>query len=111
MSATQIDGAAVVAAFAEVAAARGWQPLHTPKNLACALAVEAGELLRLFQWSDSGQELTAGQRGAVAGEVADVLMYLLALCEQLGIDPQQAVQDKIAHNRARFIDGVDGATQ
>ena len=29
---------------------RDWEQFHTPKNLAMALAGEAGELLELFQW-------------------------------------------------------------
>lgn len=29
---------------------REWTPFHTPKNLAMALAGEAGELLEHFQW-------------------------------------------------------------
>ena len=32
------------------AAARHWQPYHTPKNLAMALMVEAAELQERFQW-------------------------------------------------------------
>lgn len=29
---------------------REWQQFHSPKNLASALVVEAGELLEHFQW-------------------------------------------------------------
>ncbi len=32
--------------------ARAWGPFHTPKNLAMALAIEAGELQELFLWKD-----------------------------------------------------------
>ena len=32
------------------AAERDWEQFHTPKNLAMALAAEAGELLEVFQW-------------------------------------------------------------
>lgn len=41
------DLTARVRAFAEE---RDWQQFHTPKNLAMALAGEAGELLAEFQW-------------------------------------------------------------
>ncbi|MFJ9910124.1 nucleotide pyrophosphohydrolase, partial [Actinacidiphila glaucinigra] len=36
--------------LAAFAAARRWEPYHTPKNLAVALSVEASELLEIFQW-------------------------------------------------------------
>jgi dCTP diphosphatase len=39
--------AARLRAFAQE---RDWEQFHTPKNLAMALSVEAGELLELFQW-------------------------------------------------------------
>jgi len=32
------------------AAARNWERYHDPKNLSMALAVEAAELLEIFQW-------------------------------------------------------------
>jgi hypothetical protein len=32
------------------AAARDWDQFHSPKNLAVAVSVEAGELLEHFQW-------------------------------------------------------------
>ena len=34
----------------QFAADRDWEQFHSPKNLAMALAVEASELLELFQW-------------------------------------------------------------
>ncbi|WP_055588578.1 nucleotide pyrophosphohydrolase [Peterkaempfera griseoplana] len=97
----------------EFAAARRWQPYHTPKNLAAALSVEAGELLEIFQW------LTPEQAGEVMGdpqsahrvrdEVADVLAYLLQFCAVLGVDPLEALAAKIDRNERRFPlpDGPD----
>jgi NTP pyrophosphatase (non-canonical NTP hydrolase) len=90
----------------EFAAARHWQPFHTPKNLAAALSVEASELLEIFQW------LTPEQAAAVMDdeesahrvrdEVADVLAYLLQFCEVLGIDLLAALAAKIDRNEQRF---------
>ncbi len=37
------------------AAARDWDQFHSPKNLAMALSVEAGELLEIFQWQSEDQ--------------------------------------------------------
>ncbi|MET8899669.1 nucleotide pyrophosphohydrolase [Streptomyces sp. NPDC048232] len=92
--------------LAEFAAARHWQPYHTPKNLVAALSVEAGELVEIFQW------LTPEQSAAVMAdpdtahrvrdEVADVLAYLLQFCEVLGVDPLAALAAKIERNESRF---------
>ena len=60
---------------------RDWQQFHSPKNLASALAVEAGELLEHFQWLTEAQSraLAVEQRDAVGAEMADVLLYLIQL--------------------------------
>ncbi|GHE57424.1 nucleotide pyrophosphohydrolase [Streptomyces cellulosae] len=92
--------------LAEFAAARNWQPYHTPKNLVAALAVEAAELQEIFQW------LTPEESARVMGdpdtahrvtdEVADVLAYLLQFCEVLCVDPLAALAEKIDRNEHRF---------
>ncbi|MFG2843418.1 nucleotide pyrophosphohydrolase [Kitasatospora sp. NPDC048296] len=90
----------------DFAAARRWEPYHTPKNLAAALSVEAGELLEIFQW------LTPEQAAAVMSdperahrvrdEVADVLAYLVQFCTAVGVDPLEALAAKIERNEHRF---------
>jgi hypothetical protein len=42
----------------EFATARDWNQFHSPKNLATALCVEAGELLEHFQWLSDEESLT-----------------------------------------------------
>ncbi|WP_329487660.1 nucleotide pyrophosphohydrolase [Kitasatospora sp. NBC_01246] len=90
----------------EFAAARSWEPFHTPKNLAAALTVEAGELLEIFQWLTPEQaasvmsEPDAAHR--VRDEVADVLAYLLQFCTVVGVDPLTALAAKIERNELRF---------
>src|SRR5262249_30687107 len=42
--------AALKAGIRRFAAVRGWDPYHTPKNLAMALASEVGELCEVFRW-------------------------------------------------------------
>lgn len=90
--------------FGKIAALNAWQGYHTPKNLASAIAVEAGELLAEFQWLTPEQSchLSAEQKQRVAGEVADVVMYLGELCNQLDIDMAMALQEKIELNKKRF---------
>ncbi|MEU4659782.1 nucleotide pyrophosphohydrolase [Streptomyces sp. NPDC023723] len=92
--------------LAEFAAARNWQPYHTPKNLVAALSVEASELVEIFQWLTPEQSARVMDDPAAAhrvrDEVADVLAYLLQLCEVLGVDPLAALSAKIDRNGLRF---------
>lgn len=88
------------------AAARGWEPYHTPKNLAVALSVEAAELVEIFQWLTPEQSAKVMEEPEsahrVADEVADVLAYLLQFCEVLGVDVLDALAAKIERNELRF---------
>ncbi|WP_370068680.1 nucleotide pyrophosphohydrolase [Streptacidiphilus sp. MAP5-3] len=90
----------------DFAAARNWQPYHTPKNLAAALSVEASELLEIFQWltPEQAAEVMSHPKRAhqVEDEVADVLAYLLQFCGVLGVDPLTALAAKIDRNELRF---------
>lgn len=99
-----MDIRAVQAAFNEVATARGWQALHSPRNLAAAVALEAAELLQLFQWRAEDEWPDEALRLRIGEECADVLMYVLALCERAGVDLDAALAAKIDTNRRRFLD-------
>ena len=93
----------VLSAFYEVAEAQSWHQNHSPRKLASAISVEAAELLREFQWLGDEDSLTETRVAAVASEVADVLMYALVLCDKLEIDVAEALKQKIADNRQRFM--------
>ncbi|MFJ6380748.1 nucleotide pyrophosphohydrolase [Kitasatospora sp. NPDC092039] len=97
----------------DFAAARRWGPFHTPKNLAAALSVEAGELLEIFQWLTPEQAdavMSDPERAhRVRDEVADVLAYLLQFCTAVGVDPLAALAAKIERNELRFPVPVDAA--
>jgi NTP pyrophosphatase (non-canonical NTP hydrolase) len=86
----------LAARLAEFARERDWDQFHSPKNLAMALAGEVGELLEHFQWltEQQSRELAPETREAVALELADVLLYLVRLSDQLGIDVTAAAQDR-----------------
>ena len=100
---------AVVARLRQFAAARAWEPFHTPKNLATALVVEAAELAEIFQWLTPQEsiDVMADDEAAfrVRDEVADVLSYLLQFAMVCGVDPIAALNDKIDRNEARFATG------
>lgn len=83
---------------------RDWSIYHTPKNLATALSVEASELLEPFQWLNSGtkEELGAAKLNAVRHEMADVLVYLVQLADQLDVDLYDALIEKMELNRKKY---------
>ncbi|SSW70115.1 nucleotide pyrophosphohydrolase [Achromobacter veterisilvae] len=88
----------------EFAKARDWEQFHSPKNLASALIVEAGELLEHFQWMTEEQSrmLPPEKLEAVGSEIADVLLYLIQLSNMLGLDPVKAAQAKIHINAQKY---------
>jgi len=95
---------ALKARLREFAEERDWTQFHTPKNLAMALAGEAGEVLEHFQWLTAEQSAApdAALRGAVALELADVLMYLVRLADVLDVDLAAAAARKLAINAERY---------
>ena len=88
----------------DFAAARDWDQFHSPKNLAMALSVEAGELCEVFQWLTEAQSrgLAPEAREAASREIADVLIYLVRLGDQLGIDPVAAARAKLVENARKY---------
>lgn len=69
---------------------------QTPKNLAVSLVLEASEVLEHFQWTEQAADQTE-----LAGELADVLLYLLQIARLHNIDLGQAVMDKLNINANR----------
>lgn len=99
---------AKVRAFADE---REWGKFHSPRNLAMAVSVEAGELLELYLWAaDDGPQPPVAERNAkVADEAADVLMCLLNLCDRAGIDLAAALEQKLAKAAEKYpVDRVKG---
>jgi NTP pyrophosphatase (non-canonical NTP hydrolase) len=88
----------------EFTAARDWDQFHSPKNLAMALSAEAAELLEIFQWltEEQSRALDAKSKDAARDEIADVLLYLIRLADQLGIDPVSEAHRKLAANEQKY---------
>ena len=93
----------LISSFARV---RNWGDFHTPKNLAMAIAGEAGELAAEFQWLTPEESarlaLEPKKRSAIEMEIADVAIYLLRLVDVLDIDLNLAVRAKMKLNENRF---------
>lgn len=89
----------------EFVRAKGWyDPAtphpQTPRNLAISLSIEAAEILEHFQWNSD-----LADPESLAGELADVMLYLLQLASVSGIDLEQAVLDKLRVNYGRTWEG------
>jgi NTP pyrophosphatase (non-canonical NTP hydrolase) len=95
----------VMMALLEFRRKRNWDQFHTPKELGVALAIEASELLEVFQWK-SNEEVTrllgSPARERVADELADVAIVLSYLCHDLGINLDAAVLAKLKKNEAKY---------
>ena len=85
---------------------RDWEPFHTPKNLAMAIAGEAGELAAEFQWLTPEESRTVmadpASGAAVRSEMADVFLYLVRLADVLDVDLLAAAREKSSINEKRF---------
>lgn len=86
------------------AAERDWERFHTPKNLAMALAGEAGEVLEVLQWLTPEESASLGpaDKEALALELADVLLYLVRLADVCDIDLPTACARKLTINAGRY---------
>lgn len=68
---------------------------QTPRNIAISLSLEAAEVLEHFQWGEEPDQQS------LAGELADVALYLLQLAYLEEIDLEQAILDKLRMNYER----------
>lgn len=90
---------------------RDWEPFHTPKNLAMALAVEAAELMEHFQWATPEQSQCPAPEKltAIGEEMSDVLIYLVRLADVLELDLLAAARAKLIRNEQKYpVDAARG---
>lgn len=85
---------------------RNWEKFHSPKNLSMSLAIEAAEVMELFQWltieEASATALDSAKTKEVADELSDVLAYLLALANVMQIDLAAAFESKMERVRIKY---------
>jgi len=78
---------------------RGWKEHDTPDALAKSIIIEAAELLENYQWPDTNPNMEN-----VKEELADVLIYALAMCDDLGLDPVEIIDEKLTKNLVKYPD-------
>lgn len=76
---------------------RGWEKHDTPQSLAKSIIIEAAELLENYQWEDSKPDLEN-----VKEELADVLIYTLAMVSDLGLNPGTIIKEKLIKNNVKY---------
>jgi len=84
--------------------AREWRKYHNAKDLAVAIAAEAGELMQHFVWQQEEQieKRLEEHRAEIASEIADVAILLFEFADNLGMKLGDVMQAKIAHNDIRY---------
>lgn len=84
--------------------ARDWMQYHNPKDLAVAIAAEAGELMQHFVWKTPSQaeDVVREKRAEITDEIADVAILLFELAHNLDIPLAEAMQAKLDRNEKRY---------
>ncbi|MDP3742335.1 MAG: nucleotide pyrophosphohydrolase [Candidatus Micrarchaeota archaeon] len=85
---------------------RDWAQFHTPKDLSIALAIEAAELMEIFQWKEQKNAVDIksdeNTMAKIREELADVILYSLAIANRLDIDVSSAVEQKMVRNKQKY---------
>ena len=84
--------------------ARDWKKFHNHKDLALSLMIEAAELAEHFQWKNEKEikEAVQNNKTEIAEEIADVGIYLFELADNLGINLNEAMVEKIEKNAKKY---------
>jgi len=80
---------------------RNWKQFHNPKDLAISLSLEASELLENFQWKTSEEGIAANLEN-IKDEIADVVIYAMLMSNELGINLEQTIKEKIRKNNQKY---------
>lgn len=80
---------------------RDWHIDQDQRSLAISVSLEASELLEYFQWT-SGAESKEKYPQEIKEEMADVLIYLIALADSMSIDLPLAVTEKLKKNTIKY---------
>jgi dCTP diphosphatase len=84
--------------------ARDWKQFHSPKEMAVAIAAEAGELLQHFVWqsSEQSEQRVIDRKAEIASEMADVAILLLEMADLAGVNLGEAIDSKLRRNEERY---------
>ncbi|NLD17630.1 MAG: nucleotide pyrophosphohydrolase [Tissierellia bacterium] len=80
---------------------REWKQYHNAKDLAISISLEASELLEIFQWTPS-EEAVENRSKEIKEEIADVLIYTMLLANDLNIDLEEIILEKLKVNGEKY---------
>ena len=80
---------------------RNWRQFHKEKDLAISISLEASELLELFQWKES-KDVTSKSLKRIKEELADVFIYSIMLADNLQLDVEKIIEDKLVDNNRKY---------
>lgn len=80
---------------------RNWRQFHKEKDLAISISLEANEFLEIFQWKTS-EEAVANDLEHFKEELADVFIYGFMLADNLNLDVEKIISDKIKLNAKKY---------
>ncbi len=87
---------------------REWEQFHNSKDLALAIAVEAGEMLELFLWKKPEDVNTE----KLKEELADILSFAFLLAQKHGLDIEEIITQKMIKNAEKYpIDKSKGTAK
>lgn len=83
---------------------RSWEQFHNLRTLSTSIVLEAAELAEITQWtSDSElQQIARQKRERIEQEVADITILLSYLINDLDIDLDKVVSEKLALNEIKY---------
>jgi dCTP diphosphatase len=85
---------------------RNWDQFHQPKNLILAAMGELGELAEILQWKTDSEVIeyltTIDGKKRISEEIADVVIYLIRLCQTQKIDLLEAITGKLNVNEINY---------
>ncbi|WP_411842452.1 MazG-like family protein [Salinicoccus sp. HZC-1] len=81
---------------------RNWRQYHNAKDLSLSLSLEASELLENFQWISAKKGLEKNRQN-IEEELADVFIYGLMLADDMGIDMEETILNKLEKNRRNIL--------
>ena len=86
---------------------RGWAKFHNFKDLAISVNLEASEILEIFQWQPADKVLNDQEKKYLQDELADTMIYLIYMFDKLGVDPGDAIREKVSYNQSSKWHQID----
>ncbi|MCD6299208.1 MAG: nucleotide pyrophosphohydrolase [Thermoplasmata archaeon] len=85
---------------------RRWEKFHNPKDISISISLEAAELLENFQWRSNEEiEKMLESKSYFTGikeEMADIMIYLVAMSNRLGVDLVEEAFKKMEKNERKY---------